>query len=547
MLLEEPRVSGKNLRAGDRRFEPHAGHGLKSIDGQEREPAILSGAQHGVRQRMLGALFCRRGEFEQPLFRPSGSGRDGDNARLAFGQRAGLVQQDGIDVRQPLQCFAAFEQDAKLRAASDGDGQGGRHRETHRAGAGNHEHCDGNGESAADIEERPDHEGGNRERDDCRDKDGADTVSQLLHGGARGLRLLDQPQDLSQAAFCADGSGAIFDGAVVVERAADQRVSDILRDRLRLAGQQRLVDGGGAAEHDAVDRDTLAGAKDDDVIGEHGCGGHGQLAPLFEHARLCRLQLGERANRVQRALACAGFQPVAQQKKAKDEENRVVIETGLDVVAREQGGPERGCHGVAEGCKRAQRDQRVHVGAAVARGPPGTLIDRSAGSRHPEQGDCAQRNCEQRAGRHGAHAGQHHGDGRRDRKQRSDEQPAFLPGRVFASGFMFWRMTGGAGLRGKICLVAGFTHDSDESVRRGLGRRVHHACGVSQQVDGSIHDAGRCAQRALDMRLAGSAGHAVNRQDYGLHRRLDSRVLLPVGNGCAIRQGAPRIRLCELP
>ena len=382
MLFEEPCVSGKNLSAGDRSFEPHAGHGLKSIDRQERESAILSGAQHGVRQRMLGALFCRRGELEQPLFRPSGSRRDGDNARLAFGQRAGLVQQDNIHMGQSLQRFAAFEQDAELRTAPDGDGQGGRYRETHRAGAGNHEHRDGDGKSAADIEERPDHEGGNRERDDCRDKNGADTVSQLLHGGARGLGLLDESQNLSQAAFCADGGGAVFDGAVVVEGAADQRVSDILRDRLRLAGQQRLVDGGGAVKHFAVDRYTLAGVKDDDVVGEHGCGGHGQFAPFFEHARLRRLQLGQRANRVQRALACTCFQPVAQQQKAKDEENRVVIETGLDVVAREQGGPERGRYGVAERCKRAKRDQRMHVGAAVARGPPGALIDRSAGSRH---------------------------------------------------------------------------------------------------------------------------------------------------------------------
>ena len=63
VLLEEARVSGKDLRAGDGRFQPHAGLGLKCIDGQEREPALLSGAEDGARQRMLGALLCRCGEL----------------------------------------------------------------------------------------------------------------------------------------------------------------------------------------------------------------------------------------------------------------------------------------------------------------------------------------------------------------------------------------------------------------------------------------------------------------------------------------------------
>ena len=166
----------------------------------------------------------------------------------------------------------------------------------------------------------------------------------------------------------------------------------------------------------------------------------------------------------------------------------------------------------------------------------------------PEQRDCAQHNCEQRAGRHGMHAGQHHGDGRRDGEQRSDEQAVLFPGCVFrVLGFMVRKMIGSIGLRGKICFVAGFAHNGHQSVRRGLRRLVHHARRVCEQIDGCIDDAGRCAERSLDMRLARSTGHAVNRQDYGLYLSLYRRVGPAFGSGCAIRQGAPRIRLCELP
>ncbi len=81
---------------------------------------------------------------------PSATCMLGD-ARFAFGQGAGLVEHHGIDVGQPLQGFAALEEDAELRASSDGDGQRRRHRESHRAWAGNDQHGDGGGEGKAEV------------------------------------------------------------------------------------------------------------------------------------------------------------------------------------------------------------------------------------------------------------------------------------------------------------------------------------------------------------------------------------------------------------
>ena len=39
---------------------------------------------------------------------------DGGDARFAFGEGAGFVEDEGVDARQPLDAFAAFEEDAEL-------------------------------------------------------------------------------------------------------------------------------------------------------------------------------------------------------------------------------------------------------------------------------------------------------------------------------------------------------------------------------------------------------------------------------------------------
>ncbi len=111
----------------------------------------------------------------------------------------------------------------------------------------------------------------------------------------------------------------------------------------------------------------------------------------------------------------------------------------------------------------------------------------------------------------------------------------------------------GAGLPGKIGLIARFIDDRDEVARRRERRLVHHTRGVRQQIHCRVAHAGGAAQGALHMRLAGGTGHAVNRQDDRLDRCLDRpshrRVLGSVlRRGCrrrAIRHDAPQSRLCE--
>ena len=62
--------------------------------------------------------------------------------RPALGERPGLVEQDGVDLAEPLQGVGVLDEDARARGAQQRDGHGERHREPERAGTGDDEQGD---------------------------------------------------------------------------------------------------------------------------------------------------------------------------------------------------------------------------------------------------------------------------------------------------------------------------------------------------------------------------------------------------------------------
>ena len=62
------------------------------------------------------------------------------SARLAFGQRAGLVHHERVDLLQQLDRFGVPDQHAGLRAAADADHDRHRRRQAERARAGDDQH-----------------------------------------------------------------------------------------------------------------------------------------------------------------------------------------------------------------------------------------------------------------------------------------------------------------------------------------------------------------------------------------------------------------------
>src|SRR5579862_1261192 len=141
----------------------------------------------GAGERVFGALLDGGGEGNQVGLGDSSRVYGGD-ARLAFGEGSGLVEEDGVDAGKALDALSTFKEDAELRATSDGDGEGCGDGESHGAGAGDDEDGDSDGEGAADsggIREGPDDKGQGGDAEDDRNENGADAIGELLHGGLR--------------------------------------------------------------------------------------------------------------------------------------------------------------------------------------------------------------------------------------------------------------------------------------------------------------------------------------------------------------------------
>src|SRR5262249_24888074 len=85
------------------------------------------------------------------------------------------------------------------------------------------------------------------------------------HGRLGGLRVLNEPDDLRQRRLASDLGDANLQGTIDVDRRADDFVSHFARDRKRLAADHRFGHARSAALDDAVDRDAITRAHEDDV------------------------------------------------------------------------------------------------------------------------------------------------------------------------------------------------------------------------------------------------------------------------------------------
>ena len=74
------------------------------------------------------------------------AGDDRRHGRLALGQRAGLVDDERVDLLHALERLGVLDQHAGLRAAPDADHDRHRRREAERAGTGDDQHRDGGDE-----------------------------------------------------------------------------------------------------------------------------------------------------------------------------------------------------------------------------------------------------------------------------------------------------------------------------------------------------------------------------------------------------------------
>ena len=189
------------------------------------------------------------------------------HGKVALGDGAGLIHDDGLDLAHGFHGLAALKEDPPLAARADTGEESQRHAENQRAGAAHDQEGQSGVHPFAPV-------AGNEGGDDRRQHGGA-----YYDGGVYPGKAGDEAVDLGLA------GGGVFhavqnagdhglgqglfhpDGELTcgIDAAGDHAVSLSYGNRHRLAGDGGGVNAAAAADHDAVQRDPVAGTNQHDI------------------------------------------------------------------------------------------------------------------------------------------------------------------------------------------------------------------------------------------------------------------------------------------
>ena len=180
----------------------------KSVDRRRRDALLLGRGDDGDGERMLAGPLDAGGQAQDLGLREALRRHDGRDGRLALGQRAGLVDDERVDLLHVLQRLGVLDQHAGLGAAPDADHDRHRRGETERARAGDDQHGDRGdepvGEARLGSPDRPGDEGQHRHADHGRHELARDLVGQALDRRAAALGLRHELDDLRQHGVAPD-------------------------------------------------------------------------------------------------------------------------------------------------------------------------------------------------------------------------------------------------------------------------------------------------------------------------------------------------------
>ena len=162
----------------------------RSVRPRSRAQATMAAASGCSLERSRLAASDRMAVSSKPS-----SGRIDDHARLAFGQRAGLVDDQRVDFLETLQRLGVPDQDSRRRPFAHAHHDRHRRRQAEGARAGDDQDGDGGDQGVGKRRRRsPDHPGGegqHRHGDDRGHEPGGHHVGQALDRRAAALRLGD--------------------------------------------------------------------------------------------------------------------------------------------------------------------------------------------------------------------------------------------------------------------------------------------------------------------------------------------------------------------
>ena len=183
-VVDRPGHAG--TRAGPRRRWPGAG----------RRAAARMAAGDGV----VALGLDGGGQVEHLLGERPAAGVTATTVAI-LGQGAGLVEDHGVHVGQPLEGVAAADEDAQRRGPPAADHHGHRRGQAHGARAGHEQHGDGAEHGGARRSRPPatrPRKVSGRDGQDGRDEHRADPVGQALEGRLVALGVVDQALEPGQ-------------------------------------------------------------------------------------------------------------------------------------------------------------------------------------------------------------------------------------------------------------------------------------------------------------------------------------------------------------
>ena len=508
---EQAAVAQGKRHGADRAGNPAPRQRMETIDGEGHDPvtpglrphrrgkAVLTSALQGGSQAQYGPVRrlsgCNRG-----VRQGRGGARSRDDVgdlRLAFGQRAGLVESNHLHGMGAFQRRRVADQDPAPCRNAGAHHDGRRRGKTERAGACDHQDRHRVQHRLRRIAGRKQPRKECRQRDDQNDRHehGADPIGQPLDRRLGRLRALHQPHDARQHGFSADGGGFYDQAAVRIDRARGHLPARPGINGKAFAGQHGGVDRGVPLDDGAVHRNTLAGTHDHRVPDPHLGDGHVHLLPVAQQARGVGAEFHQRADGGCGLPPCPSLQPLAQQDEGDQDGGGFVIEPV--VVARGKPRPRREQHpgGQAPGRRCAQGHEQVHVARQGARGVPPRGIEPPPQPELHRGRERKLRPARQHQRGHDHPGQQRHGQG--GRGQQVEQFTAVVPSR-------FWNGSGPHDLRRA---VAGLLHRAlqGRDIRMGAGDDVR---ALGRQIHADVRNAGHGAQYLLDPPHAGGAGHA---------------------------------------
>ena len=220
-LVRPPTARDGQPAIAHARFHAASRHGPHVDCVRQFEALLHRRVDHRACEGMLAAALHRRGEAQDLGARARGR-QDLGHARLAFRQRAGLVEGHDAGAVRGLERLRVLDQDAVARRdpGTDHDRRG--RGEPERTGTGDHEHGhrveDGHFPIAA--EESPGEQRHAGRRDDRGHEHLAHAVDQALDRRLGRLGRLDLADDARERALRAHGDRARDEATFAVHRAA---------------------------------------------------------------------------------------------------------------------------------------------------------------------------------------------------------------------------------------------------------------------------------------------------------------------------------------